>query len=311
MSEPNSAPSEPARNRVSEEPEFDGALGPILDDMFAVVGAEGLVVLDWTTPLDEPRTLYSFGLGGLDTGAEGRALLLANQAGPAHTVGLDRRPVLVCPWHIPPARFGGLILWRKPGARPWREADHPLAAALCVLLRALVVSDVGQIGIDRLTGLPNRRWFIDEVDRHLDRLELDGCVGTLSVIEIGNLGHINTTLGRLVGNDILIRLAAQLRTMVRPGDLVARSDGDRFAVWQPAMDHLTAAERAAALCGMQLFPDLPAISPVTLSVGIVSRHPLGGEDARGLLRRAQLAVEAVKQQGAGGWRVARDSPAAR
>ena len=85
---------------------------------------------------------------------------------------------------LPPARFGGLLLWRGPRARRWTEADYGLVAALAVVLRASIGMVIGQIGIDRLTGLPNRRWFIDEVDRHLERLDHDGQVGTLSVVEV-------------------------------------------------------------------------------------------------------------------------------
>ena len=299
------APPQTASAPLPEDIDFDGALEPVLDELFEVSGLEGLAVVETPAVQGEPRVLHSVGFAGPNTVAEGVTLLLANPHAPAHTIAPDGRPMAVSPWMLPPTRFGGVILWRSPDGRGWRRADLGLVASLGVLLRTIVAGAVDQIGIDRLTGVPNRRWFIDEVDRYLDRLELDDRTGTLSVVEVGNLPQINASLGRAAANSILVRLATQLRTMVRPGDLVARIDRDQFAVWQPAMDHLTAAERANALCAMPLFPDLMAGSTVALSVGIASRHPADAEDTRGLLKRAHAAVLDIKQHGSSGWRVSR------
>ena len=113
-----------------------------------------------------------------------------------------------------------------------------------MLLRVAIGAGMGQVGIDRLTGIPNRRWFLDEADRHIERLDLDVVVGTLLLIDIDDLRRVNHTLGREQGDRILVRMASQLRVMVRPSDVVARVGADEFAVWQDGMDHLTAAERA-------------------------------------------------------------------
>ncbi|MBS0638729.1 MAG: GGDEF domain-containing protein [Proteobacteria bacterium] len=306
--DPDPALPSPSRPAVATgaDPDYDGALEPVLEELFEVARVEGLAVLDTPIGQTEPRVLHHLGVGGPHSLAEGWSLLRANPLRPAHIVSADRRPIMACPWVLPPGRPGGLVLWRAAGEPTWQDTDHALVAGIGVLLRTLVATGVGQIGIDRLTGLPNRRWFIDEVDRHLDRLDLGGHGGTLSVIDVGNLGLVNATAGREAGNTVLIRLAAQLRMTVRPGDAVARIAGDQFAVWQPAMDHMTAAERADALCGMRLFPDLPPSCSITLSIGIISRQPdsIGGDDTRGLLRRAREMAAAVKETGTGGWRVA-------
>jgi diguanylate cyclase (GGDEF)-like protein len=293
---------------VPDDANIDSALELVLDDLLAASGLEGVAVLDTATPDAQLGTLHSVGVAGPATIEYGRTVLLAHPGGPAFQVAPDRRPILGCPWMLPPARFGGVLLWRAPGARPWRREDYGLAAGLGVVLRAIVAASVGQIGIDRLTGLPNRRWFIDEVDRHLERLDHDGRTGTLSVVEVTGLPALSAMMGRDTGNAILTRLATQLRSSVRPGDAVARIGPTRFAVWQPAMDHMTAAERADALCAIRLLPDLPPGADVALAIGIVSRQPPGGEDTRALLRRAQTAVEQVRQHGAGGWRVSHAAP---
>ena len=143
--------------------------------------------------------------------------------------------------------------------------------SVAMLLRIAIGAGMGQVGIDRLTGVPNRRWFLDEADRHIDRLDLDGSVGTLLLIDIDDLRRVNLALGRAQGDRVLVRMASELRAMVRPGDLVARVGADEIAVWQDGMDHLTAAERAEALCARRLFQDLPEGHGVTFSIGIASR----------------------------------------
>ena len=126
-----------------------------------------------------------------------------------------------------------------------------------MLLRSVIGEGMGQIGVDRLTGLPNRRWFLEEADRHIDRLDLDVSVGTLVLVDIDDLRSVNSVAGPGAGDSVLVRMASQLRAMVRPSDLVARVGADEFALWHDGMDHLTAAERAEALCEERLFQDLP------------------------------------------------------
>jgi diguanylate cyclase (GGDEF)-like protein len=218
---------------------------------------------------------------------------------------------LACPWVFPPARPGGLLLWRAPRSRPWTDADHDLVAAVAMLLRVAIGPGPGQVGIDRLTGLPNRRWFLDEADRHIDRIEMDVVVGTLSLVDIDDLRRANLVHGRTHGDRVLVRMGSVLRAMVRPGDLVARIGPDEFGVWQNGMDHLTAAERADSLCNRGVFQDFPDGRGVTFSIGIASRTPGSGEDIRTLLRRAHMAARDVKAKGGGGWRTGHAVPISR
>jgi diguanylate cyclase (GGDEF)-like protein len=287
---------------------YDSSIAAVLEEVCQASDLEGLAVLDLSQQEPEFVTSYSAGTGGLNTVDVGHRLLAANPGGPAHTIASDKRPIMACPWLLPPARSGGLILWRGPRARRWTEADHGLVAALAVVLRASIGMETGQIGIDRLTGMPNRRWFIDETDRHIDRLDLDGQVGTLSLIDIDDMNRLNAAVGRSAGDTVLIRLSNQLRAMIRPGDILARVGGDEIAVWQNGMDHLTAAERADALCSARLFDDLPKGASATFSIGIASRQLGSAEDVRALLRRAHMAVREAKSEGGGAWRVSHATP---
>ncbi|HYZ24185.1 MAG TPA: GGDEF domain-containing protein [Rhodopila sp.] len=297
---------------------YDGSIVAILEEIRATANLEGLAVVDLAPgPHDEP-VLYNVGVAGAATIVTGR-LLIAGQSGrPTYLVGSDRRPLLACPWMMSPSRPGGLLMWRAPDGAAWSRGDLGMAASVAVLLRMMIGSAAGQIGIDRLTGLPNRRWFLDEADRRADRLDHDGAVASLTLIDVDDLHRINATLGREHGDRVLIRLAGQLRSIVRPGDLVARVGTDEFAIWQDGMDHLTAAERADALCTGPLERDSLDGPRITLSIGIVSRSATQtgdaqtgnaqAEDVRGLLRRAYMAAREVRTRGGGGWRVSHPDP---
>jgi diguanylate cyclase (GGDEF)-like protein len=288
--------------------DYDGSIVSILHQLRLTADVEGLALVDLSNDAAMEPVAYSVGDDGPDTAVLGQALLNASPGRPAHTVGADMRPILACPWVLPPTRPGGLVMWRAPRARRWTDADHDLAASVAMLLRTLVGNGMGQVGIDRLTGLPNRRWFLDEADRHIDRLDQDSTTGTLCLVDIDELRRINTTLGRAYGDRVLVRMANQLRAMVRPNDLVARVGADEFAIWQDGVDHLTAAERAESLCGRRIFHDVPDSQGVTFSIGIVSRFPNSGDDIRILLRRAHMAAREVKTTGGGGWRVSHNEP---
>ena len=281
--------------------DYDGSIVAILESLRETAELEGLAVLTLTeTDLPVP---YSVGAAGQGTVAIGRNLLIARPGTTAHATAPDGRSILASPLILPPSRPGGVVFWRAPGARPWTDGDHSLATSVAMLLNLALSASAGQIGIDRLTGIPNRRWFLDEAERHIERLDGDGLIGTLCVVDIDDMRRLNVTLGRRYGDRVLVRMASQLRAMIRPGDVVARIGADTFAIWQTGVDHLTAAERAEALCSLGLFQDSPDGEKVTFSIGIASRCCGGGEDVRSLLRRAQMAVREIKGIGGGGWRV--------
>lgn len=285
--------------------DYDGSIIAVLEALRLTADLEGLAILDLSQDAADAPVAYGLGVEVSSVAVLGQALLTATPGHPSHAIAKDRRPLLACPWVLPPSRPGGLLLWRAPRSKPWTEADHDLAAAVAMLLGTVIGTGMGQASIDRLTGIPNRRWFMDEADRHIDRLERDIVVGTVLLVDIDDLRRVNLSLGRAQGDRILVRMANELRAMVRPSDLVARVGADEFAIWQDGMDHLTAAERAESLCSRRIFQDLPAGHGVTFSIGIASRNPDSGEDIRILLRRAHMAARQVKATGGGGWGVSR------
>jgi diguanylate cyclase (GGDEF)-like protein len=275
---------------------------------------EGAAIIDMARPDSASVLLFDAAPGMPDAIGSAHQMLRRCPDAPSYSVGSDKRPILVSPWILHPDRRGGLALWRKAGASAWDDRDADFAVSVAGLMRVILEHGPGEASIDRLTGLPNRSYFLGEVNRHIDRLEQDGTSGTMILIDLDGLRRVNANHGRALGDDLLIRTANLLRGIVRPVDMVARVGGDEFAVWLDNMDHMTAAERAVGLADRRLaLPE--SAGPVdhteaeqlemTLSIGIASRLLGDGEDARALLRRAHKALWEAKQSGGGGWAVSR------
>ncbi len=276
---------------------------------------EGAAIIDMARPDSASVLLFDAAPGVPDAIGSAHQMLRRCPDAPSWSIGSDKRPILVSPWVLHPDRRGGLALWRKAGASGWDDRDTEFAASVAGLMRVILEQGPGEASIDRLTGLPNRPYFLNEVNRHIDRLEQDGTSGTMLLIDLDGLRRVNAAHGRALGDDLLIRTANLLRGVVRPVDMVARVGGDEFAVWLDNMDHMTAAERAVGVADRRLV--LPegghhddddsevAQLELTLSIGIASRTVGDGEDARALLRRAHKALWDAKQTGGGGWAVSR------
>lgn len=285
-----------------------GMIGAALAELRAAQGLDSALVVDSTDIGRAPQPLYVVGLYPPTLLTRVGEALRASPASMSRFDTEDGGRVLVCPWVLPPNRAGGLVLLRGPGAPRWTAADLAQAAIAAPLLRVMLEFGPDEMGIDRLTGLPNRMYFLDEADRHIERLAQDQLAGTLMTIELDGLDQFTLTHGQPARDWTLARIGTLVRAMVRPADLVGRVGGAAFAVWLNGADHMTAAERAEVLCGRRLtLPEAPGRSVIplpSLSVGIASRMPDSEEDARGLLLRARDAAALARRDG-GGWHVAR------
>ncbi len=155
--------------------------------------------------------------------------------------------------------------------------------------------------LDAETGLWSHRTFAEEMSRRFDRLDVEGQPGTL--LYLGFLGAPAPLHGA-----IAMRMAEELRDIIRPTDLLGRIDATTIALWCDNMDHLTGGERAAKFC-TQLPPLLPGNTPVT--VGVAPRWAGSGEDtatvtahAIAALRLADIVAQrATGAPASGAWKV--------
>lgn len=300
--------------RMRQEVSAPRMMQAVLDAALRALGAQGCAVLDLLRP-GADAVLHAAGAGSCTPEAVAAALALLRRGGDAPRFG--RAPGGECLLACPTAtRFGeraGLVLWRASDAPPWEEQEGLLASSITAIVR--LVLDHGAIQrelarqsrTDPLTGLADRRAFLDELTRRIERLDREESPGTLVLVALDGFKPINERFGHEVGDDVLLRATALLRDVVRPADLVARLGGDEFALWLDGADELTAAERAERLrmeAPHRLSSGLPDPDAVlTASVGIACRSGRCGEEADEVIRRADRAVREVKHAGGGHWRV--------
>src|SRR5215475_1273155 len=156
---------------------------------------------------------------------------------------------------------------------------------------------------DPLTGLPSRRWVLDEVGRRLAGASPQTPVGLLQ-IELGQLKDINDSLGYELGDALIVEAARRIRSELEPEDQVGRLVGDEFAV---LLDRLpgeggtaTALEVARRL--LTVLADAVRLGGHELrlqaSVGVcVVDEP--ADSAEHVLRRADSAMHRAKTLGRG------------
>ena len=286
-----------------------------LGALTTAMGAEGCMLVDMLGDGVQPTVLHQVGTCPAELMHTAMSLLENGSQHPSHAMAPDGRSVLACPSNT---RFGeqaGMVLWRIPGARGWENDELVLASSATAIIRMILEHEsvqremARQARTDPLTGLLNRRAFMDEIARRIDRLEREDLPGTLMFVDLDNFKALNDCRGHDVGDEALCLVASVLRATVRPADLVARLGGDEFAVWLDGADEFTAAERAESLRtgGPAALAEVAGDSGIVIgmSIGIATRWPGQGEDLESLLHRADQVMYEVKRAGRGHWRVSR------
>jgi diguanylate cyclase (GGDEF)-like protein len=151
---------------------------------------------------------------------------------------------------------------------------------------------------DDLTGIYNRRCFEEQIRRTAERSVEEGQVLALLLVDIDRFKQVNDTLGHMVGDLALRRLAQILRGAVRWTDFPCRIGGDEFAVLWTDLDAGSAARRARALApALAAFeiPDSPVNLRLTASLGGATMRP--GEGWQGLFERADRGLYVAKKSG--------------
>jgi len=158
---------------------------------------------------------------------------------------------------------------------------------------------------DALTGLPNRRLFMERLDRVLLEARRQERAAAVMFLDLDHFKQVNDTHGHEVGDELLKIVAARLAACLRSGDTVARQGGDEFVVVlaeiaQPD-DATRVAAKLAAGVGAPLAIGALTLTPTT-SIGI-ALYPAHGRDASTLMRHADAALYAAKAAGRNGWRI--------
>lgn len=176
---------------------------------------------------------------------------------------------------------------------------HYVSTGRNVNSRFVTEHELHQLGYyDELTGLPNRKQFLDQLLRYTEGAAQDSN-GLILLLDINNLEKINDTLGYSFGDQALRIVAGRLKSFCRRVCRVARLSGDEFGLLVQecgdadqalvvAQDVLDLLGQALELGGQEVF--------VSASVG-VARFPQDAKSPEDLLRHADLALHRAKEVG--------------
>lgn len=159
---------------------------------------------------------------------------------------------------------------------------------------------------DALTFLPNRRQIIGDLQREVIFTQQYGTPFAISLLDIDHFKNINDTYGHTVGDEVLRKLADELRQHIRHPDTIGRYGGEEFLVILPHSTVIAATEQAERLCRYVRSLVIPAgehnIS-LTISIG-VAQFKMHREDWQTFLNRADKALYQAKNNGRDQWAVA-------
>ena len=153
------------------------------------------------------------------------------------------------------------------------------------------------IGTDQLTGLLQRRPFLERIEEELSRADVARTTLSVAIFDVDDFKQYNDKFGHLAGDRALQRISEQLRKSVRTTDLVARYGGEEFVVAFPRLEVQLASRRADAVRGeiadMSLGADGHAL---TISGGVAS-WPADGKTFEEVLRMADERLYQAKSSG--------------
>ncbi|KQX40356.1 hypothetical protein ASD04_06930 [Devosia sp. Root436] len=150
---------------------------------------------------------------------------------------------------------------------------------------------------DWLTGLLNRRAFVDMTEAALVDLCQNGRNAALLMFDVDHFKLINDTHGHQAGDQALRAIAKTCRSVLRANDLVARIGGEEFACFIPDTDMVNAtmmAERLRLKIAALAIP--PMAFKITVSVGIAN-VPTSGVTLDQILTSADRAMYLAKSDG--------------
>lgn len=199
--------------------------------------------------------------------------------------------------------------------RKWQTDDGRLIAVSCEELEnggyAILHEDItgesddhsqmARIIIeDRLTQSLNREGFKNEVTRRLNLMK-DSDEIALICLDIDRFRYVNDVLGHTGGDLLLNRITEQIRSNIRPTDVVARLGSNEFGVLQVGVSQPAGSRKLTRLLAEEIqepFSHEGQTVDIAISVGIAI-SPFDANNTSDLLRDAGLALRRAKRDGGG------------
>ena len=153
--------------------------------------------------------------------------------------------------------------------------------------------------LDALSGLWNRRHFMETLDKEIARAQRHERELALCIVDVDLFKPVNDTYGHIAGDEVLRHIAAIIREHVRGDDIAARIGGEEFAVLLPEgglVAARTLAERLRVSVSEAAFAPGGVPRRITVSVGVAALPMPDGTRSQ-LLAAADAALYRAKHGG--------------
>jgi diguanylate cyclase (GGDEF)-like protein len=197
-----------------------------------------------------------------------------------------------------------VLLAADPGAigrePPLLVTPLMLVVACAMLSTPLMRSDIehrGECVIDDLTGLLNRKAFVNRADEVVQQSEVTGDPVGLIVGDVDHFKQVNDEAGHAAGDLALVGIADRLRHQLRAFDAVFRVGGEEFVILLPGSDIGEATAIAEALRAAVNDTPLEDGWPISMSFGVSASRKGEPFDYRAALADADAAMYSAKRQG--------------
>jgi len=202
--------------------------------------------------------------------------------------------------------LGILHLVRHEGEAQLTEANEQLAITVAGQI-ALALANLrlreklqGQSIRDQLTGLFNRRYMEESLERELRRAARNQHSLGVIMLDLDHFKHFNDTFGHEAGDVLLRTLSRFMQTRLRGEDIACRYGGEEFILIleeaSPTITHERAEELRQGVKELQTVFDNRLLGPITISAG-TANFPENGSTTEELLRAADAALYTAKAQG--------------
>jgi two-component system cell cycle response regulator len=153
---------------------------------------------------------------------------------------------------------------------------------------------------DALTGLYNRRYFKESLEKEMDRSRRYGKGLALCMIDLDHFKRVNDTFGHAAGDSVLKELTGLLRQSIRKSDIPCRYGGEEFAVILPEADDVRAtvvAKRFRQMVETHAFTGHDPPIRLTVSVGIAAGPTAENSGVDTIVEAADRALYRAKEGG--------------
>jgi diguanylate cyclase (GGDEF)-like protein len=181
--------------------------------------------------------------------------------------------------------------------------SNVLKTSLAILRDSKRTEEVRMLSItDEVTGLFNQRKLVEDLNYYVARYPLDKQVFSLLFVDIDYFKNVNDQFGHVVGSQLLIDMAAVLRTQLRSTDLVYRYGGDEFIVLLPRSNveesKKIAIRMSEAVKASEFIIEGEKKYRLSLSIGI-AEFPSDADSAKSIIEFADKMMYMSKKSGRG------------